>query len=96
LTLETLTSPGMNLAVRDGLPNTVPREEMRVAVSAQLPACSALPPGGRSRPRLGTIMFEVKDQLGRRLTYVPPPGGALSTALIALRERICPRRSSLR
>ncbi|MBK5308139.1 MAG: hypothetical protein JJD92_15745 [Frankiaceae bacterium] len=92
-----VTSPGLAMGIRDGLPVTVaPTSGLLLHVTGSLPACSRLPspgpPGRGGAVRFGTITLELLDDSGEPQTtqYVAGAEGGLLTALGALRSRICP------
>jgi hypothetical protein len=93
--LANLTSPGLALAVRGGVPLAVaPHGNVDLSVSAALPACFRLPaPGARGRgagQQYGTILLELRDDSEELQSKPYLPNAALSAALAGLRARICP------
>jgi hypothetical protein len=89
LDIVNLTSPGLALSVRGGVPVVVPPYgAAQLAVTVALPACSRLPTG----PGYGAIALEVRGENGG-LQNQPVTGGSddLRFALGQLRTRICPR-----
>jgi hypothetical protein len=98
--LVDVTSPGLAVAVRGGVPVLVNAgATVPLAMSAALPACSRLPafgpPGRGGALRYGTLALELRDAGGATATRPYALGGngedvALLTQLFALRSRICP------
>jgi hypothetical protein len=95
-----VTSPGLAVAVRGGVPVVVPGgDHLTFAMSASLPACSRLPalgpPGRGGALRFGTLALELREPGGETATRpyalgADGEGNALMTQLLALRSRICP------
>jgi hypothetical protein len=93
-TVRNITGVALSFGVRGGLPTTVPPYgDVVLTVAVSLPACKDLPTGGRPRgPDYGDFTLELADAEGQAQTrvYTPSTGGPLHSALIALRQRICP------
>jgi hypothetical protein len=98
--LVDVTSPGLAVAVRGGVPVLVNAGTTApLAMSAALPACSRLPASGPpSRGgalRYGALALQLRDAGGATATRpyalgADGAGVALLTELFALRNRICP------
>jgi hypothetical protein len=100
VTLMNVTSPGLALSVRGGIPVLIPASStMALSMAVALPACSRLPalgpPGRGGALRFGTLALELREASGPTVAVPYALGAdgdaaALQTALFGLRNRICP------